>query len=258
MSFSAELPTVNLPVFEGPLDLLLHLVREHRLEISDIPITLVTDQYLAYLNAMEERDLTLAGEFFVMAATLLEIKSRMLLPKPPKDLDPDDEFVDPREELAQRLLDYERFKSLVPLFQELEEERGRLFFRGQADYGDLYEMPTAFGSARPDALLKALMRLLADVGAGEEEITSVRRQKLTLRLAMHALLARTRENGVGGLLFEDALTGGQPLTRLDIVMLFLALLELMRQGRLTVEQDGPLTPIRIYPAKETSWREESD
>ncbi|HEX5323795.1 MAG TPA: segregation/condensation protein A [Capsulimonadaceae bacterium] len=250
---SAELPAINLPVFEGPLDLLLHLIREHKLDIADIPITLVTDHYLAYLAAMEERNLTLAGEFFVMAATLLEIKSRMLLPKPPKDAvdEEEGEAMDPRAELAERLRDYERFQALVSTLQLWEEERSQLFFRGQADFGALYELPVEFGEVSAGSLLRALQRLLEEAAPGEHEITSVRRQKLTLRLAMRSLLGRVQDTGDQGLFFEEAFT--HPLVRLEIVMTFLALLELLRQGKLKVKQRGTLKPIQIFavPVSET-------
>jgi segregation and condensation protein A len=239
------LPNLNLPDFEGPLDLLLHLVREHKVDIGDIPIVLITEQYLAHLAAMEERNLNLAGEFFVMAATLLEIKSRMLLPAPPKDADGEESLIDPREEIAQRLLDYERFKALVPMMQELEVERQKLFFRGQVDYGDAYELPVEFGTVSSRSLLAALARVLERADTGEHQITSVKRHRLTLRLAMHKLLARVNENGEAGMQFEDAmLESGQ--THLDIVMLFLALLELLRQAMVTVQQHAVFAPILIF------------
>jgi segregation and condensation protein A len=242
------LPDLNLPVFEGPLDLLLHLVREHKVDIADIPIVLITDQYLAYLASMEERNLNLAGEFFLMAATLLEIKSRMLLPALPKE-ETDDEFgEDPRAEIAQRLLDYERFKSLVPLMQELEIERSKLFFRGQSDYGDAYELPIEFGFVSADSLFRALARVLERADSGDLPVNMVRRHRLTLRLAMHTLLARVNENGADGLDFEVALMESNP-THLDIVMLFLALLEMLRQAMVRVEQRAVFAPIFIYPVK---------
>jgi segregation and condensation protein A len=241
---TVALPTLNLPAFEGPLDLLLHLVREHKLDIADIPIVQVTEQYLNYLAEMEERNLTLAGEFFVMAATLLEIKSRMLLPIAPKEED-EQESIDPREEIAQRLFDYEKFKALVPALQELEHERSKLFFRGQADYSGLYELPVQFGTVSASALLSALSRVLERSENGEQKVTSVRRHRLTLRLAMHRLLYRVLESGVQGLDLHEALTEGFP-TRLDIVMLFLALLELLKQGEVAVEQAQAFAPIRIF------------
>jgi segregation and condensation protein A len=242
---TVALPNLNLPVFEGPLDLLLHLVREHKVDIGDIPIVLITENYLAYLASMEERNLTLAGEFFVMAATLLEIKSRMLLPMPPKEGDDDESDIDPRDEIAQKLLEYERFKALVPLMQELELDRSKLFFRGESDYGDAYELPVEFGLVSAKSLLHALTRVLERADTGDHQVTSVRRHRLTLRLAMHNLIARVRENGPGGMDFEGALMEGSP-THLDIVMLFLALLELLRQAMVRVEQVAVFAPILIY------------
>src|SRR5215212_2651916 len=123
---------VHLSVFEGPLDLLLHLIRESKLDISDIPIAEVTSQYLEMLAVMEALDLEVAGEFLVMAATLMEIKSRMLLPRPPAP--PPDEAEDgddPRAELVQRLLEYEQYKQAAERFRAMEEE-GRLRFTRSA------------------------------------------------------------------------------------------------------------------------------
>src|SRR5438105_1143289 len=105
---TSNAPQFRLPIFEGPLDLLLHLIREQELDIYDIPIAIITQQYLEYLNEWEALDLTVAGEYLVMAATLLEIKSRLLLPQPPKN--EDDEIEDPRAELVERLLEYQRYQ----------------------------------------------------------------------------------------------------------------------------------------------------
>jgi segregation and condensation protein A len=250
---TVALPTLNLPVFEGPLDLLLHLVREHKVDIADIPIVVITDQYLAYLASMDERNLTLAGDFFVMAATLLEIKSRMLLPVPPKDAEESEDGVDPRDEIVQRLQDYERFKALVPMMQVLELDRSKLYFRGQMDYGNSYELPVEFGLISTRTLLNALTRVLEQADTGDHQVTSVRRHRLTLRLAMHKLLSRVNENGPGGLEFEEALLEGTP-NHLDIVMLFLALLELLRQGSVRVEQNSLFAPILILAIEKGEGR----
>src|SRR5580704_3834103 len=124
----ALLPPVALEAFEGPLDLLLHLIREHKIDIADIPIVQVTDYYLAYLKSLEAMNLSIAGEFLVMAATLLEIKSRMLLPKPPKEEEPEgDDGEDPREALVRRLQDYQRYKAFCETLALWEDERRQLF-----------------------------------------------------------------------------------------------------------------------------------
>lgn len=237
------LPPVALPAFEGPLDLLLHLIREHRVDIADIPILQITDQYLAYLRAMEAMNLNVAGEFLLMAATLLEIKSRMLLPKPPRPEETDGGG-DPRAELVRRLEEYRRYQILVETLADWENDRRALFFRGQGDYGGEYTLPVGFGELKPGLLLRALDRLLAEAGAdGGEAVTSVRRQKMTLRLAMAALWHKVRLGGSGGVLLDDCFE--PPYVRLEIVMLFLALLELLRQGRVRASQSSHLGEITL-------------
>lgn len=239
---STALPPVALPVFEGPLELLLHLIREHKIDIADIPIVQVTDYYLGYLRAMEAMNLTVAGEFLVMAATLLEIKSRMLLPKPPKEQAAEGEDgEDPREELIQRLLDYQRYKTFIETLSSWEGDRRQLFFRGQAAYGDLYELPVSFGELSSKSLMKALQRLLTEAGAGEADVTSVRRQKITLRLAMATLWRKVQAAGEAGVLLDECFE--RPLVRLEIVMIFLSLLELLRQGRVRAAQTTMLGEI---------------
>lgn len=237
------LPPVALPAFEGPLDLLLHLIREHRVDIADIPIVQITDQYLAYLRAMEEMNLNVAGEFLLMAATLLEIKSRMLLPKPPR-VEEAEEGADPRQELVQRLQDYQRYKVFIETLAGWEDDRRALFFRGQGDYGGLYELPVGFGELHPGSLLKALTRLLAEAGDdGDQAVTSVRRQKITLRLAMAALWRKVQRGGTAGVLLDECFE--RPFVRLEIVMTFLALLELLRQGRMDARQEALLDHIYL-------------
>lgn len=250
-TLAVVLPPLALPTFEGPLDLLLHLIREHKIDIADIPIVQVTDHYLAHLRAMEAMNLTVAGEFLVMAATLLEIKSRMLLPKPPREQSADEEQgEDPREELIQRLLDYQRYKTFIETLAGWEDERRHLFFRGQAAYGDLYELPVEFGELSAASLQKAFYRLLAEAGAGEADVTSVRRQKMTLRLAMAALWRRVQTAGDAGLSLDECFP--RPLVRLEIVMTFLALLELLRQARIQARQTAMLGEIWLsaHPSDE--------
>jgi segregation and condensation protein A len=237
----STLPPVALSAFEGPLDLLLHLIREHRVDIADIPILQITDQYLAYLRAMEAMNLNVAGEFLLMAATLLEIKSRMLLPKPPRVEDAE-EGEDPRLALVRRLEDYQRYKLFIETLAEWEEDRRALFFRGQGDYGGEYVLPVEFGAIKPGALLKALNRLLAEAGDdGGQAVTSVRRQKMTLRLAMASLWHKVQRGGSQGIGLEDCFE--PPYARLEIVMLFLALLELLRNRRVHATQEQHLGQI---------------
>ena len=238
-----NLPPVALSAFEGPLDLLLHLIREHKINIADIPIVQVTDYYCAYLREMESFNLTIAGEFFVLAATLLEIKSRMLLPKQAQAKDSEDEDEeDPRKELVERLLEYQRYKAFVQTLSDWEGDRRQLYFRGQAEYGDLYELPVEFGTLSAEALRKTLLRLLQNAGVdGSVEVTSVRRQKVTLSLAMAALLRKVKNAPEDGILFDECLD--LPLVRVEIIMMFLALLELLRQAKILARQHSGLDEI---------------
>lgn len=115
----------KLDVFEGPLDLLLQLIEKNKIDIYDIPIAEITEQYLDYVNRLEEEDLDIVSDFLVMAATLLEIKSRMLLPR---ELDEEGEEIDPRAELVERLLEYKKYKYISRILREKEEDADRVFY----------------------------------------------------------------------------------------------------------------------------------
>ena len=237
--------TIKLPVFEGPLDLLLHLIREHKLDIYDIPIAEVADQYLRYLSLMESLDLDVAGEFFVMAATLLEMKSRMLLPTPPSGVEAE-EGVDPRAELVERLLEYERFKNAAESLRGLEDDRSQVFWRLAGEL-ESYDAPVIPLDLQATDLLLALQQMLKEAGE-EEEVTSVERQKITLRMKMREIWQKIRSGEADGVTFRDLFTG--PRTRMEVVMTFIALLELLRVGRIRIKQRQPFGEIRVRAAAE--------
>jgi segregation and condensation protein A len=234
---------IRLPVFEGPLDLLLHLIRQQKLDIYDIPIALVTRQYVEYLELMESLNVDLAGEFLVMAATLMEVKSRMLLPKPPPQADEEGE--DPRQELVDRLLEYQRFKEAAEVFREMEEERRRSFPRG----GVIEYEPGPAVKIDPESaavsLLLALRRLLEEAEGREEGPPTLTRNRLTLRLKTREIWAMLQD-APDGIVFEGLFRHGG--VREEIIVTFLALLELLRNGRVQVFQREPLGPILVKPA----------
>ena len=233
--------TIKLPVFEGPLDLLLHLIREHKLDIYDIPIAEVTDQYLHYISLMESLDLNVAGEFFVMAATLLEIKSRLLLPVSPYE-DESEEGMDPRAELVEKLLEYERFRNAAESLKGLEDERKHMYWRVTDELSG-YDAPVIPLNLQAMDLILALQHMLAEVGAGQEEVTSIERQKVTLRMKMSEILRKIRHAGDDGIGFRDLFTPHPDKT--EIIMAFLALLELLRLGKINVRQKRALDELRI-------------
>jgi segregation and condensation protein A len=260
MAITADAPQVHVADFEGPLDLLLHLVRAGKMDVFDLPIVALCDQYLVHLHSMETLDLSVAGEFIVMAATLLEIKSRMLLPITPKD-EPEDgenaEIEDPRAELVRRLLEYSQYQNIAESLGQQEGERRKLFFREPTPYSPEFSLAPKFGEMSADALLSALQRILADVGAGERQITSVRRQKVTLRMTMRLVLGQARQAGGDGVDLA-ALLPEPPWERIEIVLLFLSLLELLKQCLITVWQEDFCGEIRIYAVLEPLTPTESE
>jgi segregation and condensation protein A len=247
----AVLPPVRLEMFEGPLDLLLHLVRAGRMDIFDLPIAPLCDQYLAHLSAMEALDLTVAGEFLVMAATLLEIKSRMLLPAPPKE-EADEasdgtsaDTEDPRAELVRRLLEYGKYQAIAEALKNAEAERRAVFFRPPTEYSGAFAIPPRFGELSAEDLLRTLERMLAEVGAGERAVTSVRRQKITLRMKMREVLSGAERAGGQGITLADLLPE-PPFALIEVVLLFLALLELLKQGSIVVAQEEFCGEMRVF------------
>jgi segregation and condensation protein A len=250
---------VKLPSFEGPLDLLLHLIRLNEVEIADIPIARIGQQYLEYLDLMRELDFDVAGEYLLMAATLAWIKSRMLLPP---DGDAEGEEIDPRAELAARLLEYQRFKEAAG---ELGERRllGRDVFEAQAPGAE----PPAEGEREIEIglfeLLEAFRRALRRAGPSgaphEVEVESI-----TVRERMIAVMEALEPRG--SLEFEHVLSGadGQPASRSLLVATFLALLELARIEALRLYQGvgpsgAPQGPIHLRLVTEGGppggWRE---
>lgn len=235
--------SVHLPAFEGPLDLLLHLIRQNEIDIYDIPIAKITDQYIEYMALMDALDLDLAGEFIVMAATLLEIKSKLLLPLDPKD-ESGDEPVDPRAELVERLIEYARFKEAADIFREHEDARKQVFVRGatELDYTDAAP-PVVLKDITATDLLASLLKLLADVGAGEEDVTSIARRKITVRMKMSEIWRRVA-NRDQGVFFEELFEDEN--TRYAVVTTFLALLELLRLQKVGVRQSKAFDRIEIF------------
>lgn len=236
---------VVLPAFEGPLDLLLHLIRENEIDIYDIPIAKVTEQYLVYLSLMESLDLDVAGEWLVMAATLLEIKSRMLLPEEPAQQD-EEEQIDPRLELVERLIEYERFKAAADVFKGLEDQRSRVFARAEAEIAFEQRPSLSLEDITAADLLTVLQGILADVS--EEEVTSIQRRKITVRMRMREIWRRISE-AAGQMAFEELFDDAAD--KVEVVITFLALLELLRQRRVRARQTKTYGPIQILTVMES-------
>lgn len=241
---------VHLDVFEGPLELLLHLLEQDKLDIRDIEISRITQQYLDYLATMQEHDLEVAGDFLVMAATLLQIKTGALLPGIGAEDEMDgDDVIYSRDELIRRLLVYRHFREAAGYLKELAQERVHVLPRPFSTLGGegpvLYTNPT--GEATVQDLVTALANALVSWRA-RERVQQIRRREIDLsaKIGQIAVIVQ-RYSKVS---FDDLL-GMQP-TKADVIYTFLAVLELVRQGAIAVRQDGISKPITIKSVKE--WR----
>ena len=239
---------VRLEMFEGPLDLLLHLIREHQLDILDIPMARITEEYLRYLALMQELDLDVAGEFLLMAATLIHIKSRMLLP--PEELadgeEPEEE--DPRAALVDRLLEYKKYKEAAQTLGLLEAEQFLVHRRGVPALELTLEGPLQVSMFE---LLRAFRDVLRRTDVPTPiEITP---EELSVGQRVVSLLDRLAEESP----LEFATLFADAHRRVEIVVTFLALLELLRRRLATARQAEPMGPIMIYRSMEQAGNSEA-
>jgi segregation and condensation protein A len=230
---------VRLANFEGSLDLLLHLIKTHEVDIYDIPISLITQQYLDYIDLMQEMNLDVAGEFLIMAATLIHIKSRMLLPRPdPAQEDPEE---DPREALMRRLLEHQRFKAAAELLHERETLRSAQWTRADGPIAEIA------GEAPEPEIVVDLFSLISAFRAVVERSKQrpqlyLPGEQIAIEDRIEQLLGRLSETQACG--FEDLFADVQ--TRTGLVVTFLALLEMIRLKLVRVFQSGTIGPIRVY------------
>ncbi|NOY91252.1 MAG: segregation/condensation protein A [Deltaproteobacteria bacterium] len=229
---------IELPGYEGPLDLLLHLIRQHELDILDLPISFITERYLAYLSLMKRLNLDVASEYLVMAATLAHIKSRSLLPQaPPEEEESAEDEMDPREELIRRLLAYQKYRHAA-------EDLGALGVAGRDVFPRGIPAPQAEGPGQLAEisifkLIDAFSRVLE---RGKQDLAlEVTRERITIQARMTEIIERLRERG--RCRFEELFDDIE--TTYDIVVTFLAMLEMgkMCVGRLY--QADPSSPIYI-------------
>lgn len=235
---------VRLELFEGPLDLLLYLVKKDHLNICDIPIAQVTEQYLQYLNLIQLLDLNIAGEFLVMAATLMQIKSRMLLPL--EEAQGQEEEEDPRDELVKRLLEYEKFKEIACDLRQKEEEQREVFKRPnletikelKAENQEVYFEASIFD------LLNAFSQALKDIP--KELFYEVIKDEFTIEEKVHQILHLL-------LTFPSVSISelfGKAKNKIEIIVTFLAILELIRLKEIIARQKDLFAQIEITRNKE--------
>jgi segregation and condensation protein A len=232
----------KLQTFEGPLDLLLHLIDKSEINIQDISISEITDQYLAYLDAMQEMELDVTSEFLVMAATLLAMKSRLLLPKPPAAEEPliseeDAEGPDPREELIRKLIEYRKYKLAAARLRDMAWERSQVFTREAADL-------SAYQTAKPVNPLEGLQtedlsrafRKVMRRYAGRTRIAAIRRDEISVKDRISDIIYTFKNRSQNGKMLFSQLIGDRS-DKQEVVVTFLAVLELMKKGWITCHQN---------------------
>ena len=236
---------IRLDMFEGPLDLLLYLVKKDHLNIYDIPIAKVTQQYLEYINFMQLLDLNVVGEFLVMASTLMQIKSKMLLPA--EELSVLEEESDPRAELVKKLLEYEKFKQIAENLKERETSQQEVFKRPKTDLSqgkDKEGKEDVYFEASIFDLISAFSRALKDVP--REVFYEVIKDQFTVEQKVHDILHL--------LLVQSEIKLSELFTKskskIEIIVIFLAILELAKMKEIVARQDAEFEDIIILRNKE--------
>lgn len=233
---------VKVGTFEGPLELLLHLIKKNEINIYDIPIALITQQYIETLDLMKSLNLSIAGEFLVMAATLIHIKSKTLLP--PAEEEADEE--DPRRELVARLLEYQKFKDAAEQLEERESLWREIFRKEPSPSPELLPEEVPLVDLDLYDLLDALKNVLAKIP--DKKVLQVTIDELTVKDRMQFLMERMET--IESILFDDLFEGIR--TRHSVVVTFLALLEIIRLGLVRVVQGDVCGPLRLFKTKNLS------
>ena len=241
--------TVKLQVFEGPLDLLLHLLDKNKVNIYDIPIVEITNQYMEYIAEMKRQDLNVMSEFLVMAATLIDIKSKMLLPA--KESEGDEEAEDPRAELVQQLLEYKMYKCISYELKDWQVDAQKVMFKVPtvppevAAYEEPVDLDELVGDttlAKLNDIFKSIMQKKQDrIDPVRSKFGRIEKEQVSLEDTMHTLeeYARTHRS----FSFKNLLESKSG--KMEIIVNFLAILELMKLGKISISQEHIFDDIRI-------------
>lgn len=232
---------IKLDSFEGPLDLLLNLIDKAKIDIYDIPITLVTQQYMEYIYEMEDLNLEIASEFILMASTLLQIKSKMLLPEEPKDDCEDIE--DPREELVLKLLSYKKYKEISKNLRHNESIGLKAFYKPREDLSIYEEEVLDLGPLDLNLIVKSINRIIAKRGLTEEEINihEIARDEYSIKECSEDIIDLLSNHK--NIKFTDLLR--EKSTPNEIVTYFLSVLELVKLKFISVKQDDNFEDLII-------------
>ncbi|MFC7060503.1 segregation/condensation protein A [Halobacillus seohaensis] len=236
---------VKLDGFEGPLDLLLHLINRYEIDIYDIPVSTITEQYMNYIHAMKELELNVASEYLVMAASLLAIKSQMLLPASKlEDEFVEDEEEDPREELVNRLVEYKKFKKAAEDLKNKEVEENRIYTRPQMALQEKDEehKPLDPGEVSVFDIVAAVQQMLKKTKQKTANETKVKRDEVSIQMRMDGILKKMEVSN-NGTSFNDLF---EERSRPHIVVTFIALLELMKNNDVVCVQPNHFDELIVF------------
>lgn len=232
---------VKVDIYEGPMDLLLNLIEENKLDIYDIPINLITGQFLDYIKRLEEHDLEVTGDFLIMASTLLEIKSRMLLPKEKIIMEDEEIEVDPREELVRRLEEYKLYKNISEELRKNEIYALNTYFKPKEE-AIFEEDELDLGKLDLKQLVKSINNIIRKSNIEEDyDIEEINREVYTMEECRTNIRLNLEEKNKCN--FTELLT--YPITKKKVIAYFLSVLELVRQSLILVEQDKAFTDLII-------------
>ena len=239
---------VKLEVFEGPLDLLLHLIEKNKIDIYDIPIALITEQYMDYLKAMEKQDLDNMSEFLVMAATLLKIKSRMLLPQEQTE---EEEQEDPRQELVERLLEYKMYKYMSLELRDRHTDADKMMFKKStlppevADFKEEINLEELIGDltlSKLNDIFRSVMKKQVDkIDPVRSKFGKIEKEEVNLSKKMRYV----QEYGLANKKFSFRKLLEEQSDKMDLIVTFLCVLELMKMGRVSIVQEEIFDDIII-------------
>lgn len=245
---------VKVDGFEGPLDLLLHLINRYEIDLYNIPVSQITDQYMHYIHTMQELELDLASEYLVMAASLLAIKSQMLLPNQPMEEDMDDAELedDPREDLMRRLIEYRKYKQAAEELKEKELDANRIYTRPPLNtegWQDEEKAEVRPGEASIYDMIQAMGNLMKRSKKEKPQETKIKKDEIPIQMRMEEILERI-----------DIRPGGTPFhqlfetrTRPHIVVTFIALLELMKSNDIVCIQPQHFDELIVFKMEDAPW-----
>jgi len=248
--------SIKLDIFEGPLDLLLHLIQSLEIDIYDIPIAQVTDQYMKFIETMQTLQLEVAGDYLVMAETLMALKSQMLLPTEEVYLEEGDYYEeDPRDQLVAQLLEYRRFKYAAGVLKEQEKQRQAYYTKPSQDLNFLLDevVPLEPNQVNTFDLFMAFHEVLYKKNKQKKRKTTIQTEQVTIEAQMRLIETKLTQVGTGGCAFDSLLEQG---SREEVVTTFLALLELIKAGQVVARQHHSCGPILLFSRQTLDIEEE--